>query len=87
MITEDRIRILMNLLIEKLKEEEIQEIYEYLNHNEWGIAYENLVSITLSRKIIINEYIFKYLIKLRNDMKIEINENEMIQLKQLINKQ
>ena len=87
MNTEIRIRNLINLLIEKLKEEDSQEILEYLDHNEWGIAFENLVSIILSERIQINEHIFNELIDLGNDMEIELNDEVVNQFKKMIIKE
>ena len=52
----DRILILAKKL--KLPEDDIETIAEYLEHGEWGIAYEVLCSAIEQDKIVITHQIY-----------------------------
>lgn len=85
--TELKMRSLLRLFDDKLTGQETTEILEYLDHNEWGIAFESLISIVIHERISIDLIIYNALEELKNAMEIEIRDGELNQIKQLIKNQ
>ena len=68
-ITERIERLL--LLINEIPEQDRETINEYLEHDEWGIAYEHLCATILDEKIVINRFILRELFELGEIMELE----------------
>lgn len=59
--------------------EEQKEVYEYLNHNEWGIALETLSEILCTRNIIITRDIYKQIKNAGEKMEMDSSTWEIIE--------
>jgi hypothetical protein len=57
--------------IENVPQAEKDRIEEYLEHNEWGIAFETLCSVIEMNRLDISSYLYEQIAKLGTQMGID----------------